>query len=114
GRRAEAARALGTATNNIAELTAVGIALDLLDEAGVPPDAPVAVLCDSQYTLGVLALGWKAKANAALIAELRQRLAARPGVELHWVAGHVGTGGNEAADRLANEGVAGRSFVRWS
>lgn len=113
GRRAEHARALGVGTNNIAELTAVAAALDLLDEAGVEATAPVAVLTDSQYTDGVLCRGWKAKANTELILALRSRLKARPGVVLHWVAGHVGVAGNERADSLANEGVAGRTFTRW-
>ncbi|MCB9681288.1 MAG: reverse transcriptase-like protein [Alphaproteobacteria bacterium] len=114
GRRADAARALGTATNNVAELTAVGIALDLLDEAGVAPDAPVALLTDSSYGHGVLCKGWKAKANTELITGLRARLKRRPGLTVYWVAGHAGIDGNEAADALANDGVTGASFVRWT
>ncbi len=107
GRRLEASRALGRATNNVAELTAVGMALELLDEAGVDAGASVALLTDSSYSHGVLCKGWKAKANAELIAGLRARLRARPGVEVHWVAGHVGVPGNERADELANLGVRG-------
>ncbi|MCB9664996.1 MAG: reverse transcriptase-like protein [Alphaproteobacteria bacterium] len=114
GRVAEASRALGVATNNVAELTAVGIALELLAEAGLPPDAPVALLSDSQYAHGVLQKGWKAKANAELIADLRTRLKARPGVVFHWVAGHAGVAGNERADALATDGVSGRTAVRWT
>jgi ribonuclease HI len=107
GRQAEASRALGHATNNIAELTAIDMALDLLDEAEVAPDAAVALFTDSKYSNGVLCLGWKAKANRELILGLRERLAARPGVEIRWVAGHVGVEGNERADDLANLGVDG-------
>ena len=114
GRRAEAALSLGRGTNNIAELNAVGVALDLLDEAELAADAAVALLTDSKYVIGVLAQGWKAKANAELIGGLRTRLAERPGLKLHWVAGHVGVGGNESADALANAGIEGRSFTRWS
>lgn len=113
GRVAEWARSLGRATNNIAELTAIEMALQLLDEADVPPDAPVAVFSDSSYARGVLTQGWKAKANQELIRGLRAHLAARPGVELHWVAGHVGVAGNERADQLANVGVTGRDEKRW-
>lgn len=113
GRRAEAAVSLGMGTNNVAELTAVKTALELLDQAGVPGDAAVALLTDSQYVHGVLAKGWKAKANRELILPLRDALAARPGVVLHWVAGHVGVSGNERADELAGEGIGGSSFVRW-
>lgn len=109
GRRAEASLALGRGTNNIAELTAIGLALDLLDEAGVPPRTPVAVFTDSSYVDGVLTKRWKAKANTELILDLRARLAKRPGVKLHWVAGHVGVEGNERADVLAGRGVDGIS-----
>lgn len=114
GRRAAASRALGRGTNNIAELTALDMALDLLDEAAWPSDAPAALLTDSRYAKGVLVDGWKAKANQALILPLRERLKARPGAVLHWVAGHAGVAGNERADALANAGIEGRSAVSWS
>lgn len=111
GRRLEGALSLGRATNNVAELEAVGLALDLLDRAGVDAEATVALLTDSDYTHGVLVRGWKAKANRDRILALRERLQARPGITLHWVAGHAGIEGNEAADRLANAGVEGQTFV---
>lgn len=107
GSAIEACRSLGRATNNIAELTAIGLALDILDGEGVAPDAPVVVLTDSGYSQGVLVRGWKAKANRELILDLRERIAARPGFRIAWVAGHVGIAGNERADALANAGVDG-------
>ncbi len=113
GRRGEASASLGRGTNNIGELTAIGLALDLLEEAEVPPETPIALLTDSSYVNGVLTRGWKAKANVGLIKDLRARLAAWPGLEIHWVAGHVGIEGNEAADRLANAGIEGRTEQRW-
>ncbi len=114
GRRAELSLSLGTATNNVGELTAVGLALDALDHAEWPADAPVALFSDSKYANGVLTQGWKAKANRELILGLRERLSARPGLDFHWIAGHVGVDGNERADALANDGVAGRTETRWS
>ena len=114
GRRGEASRALGTATNNVGELTAVGVALDLLEAGEVDHATEVAVLTDSKYTHGVLVQGWKAKANRELILRLRERLAGWPNLRLHWVAGHVGIDGNERADALANLGVAGVSRVSWT
>lgn len=113
GRRATSCLSLGRGTNNIAELTAVELVLDLLDEARVPPLQRVALLTDSSYAVGVLSKGWKAKANTELIGEVRERLSKRPGVVFFWVAGHAGVEGNEAADGLANRGVAGFSEVRW-
>lgn len=109
GRRAESSRALGVATNNVAELTAIGMALDLLEESGVSVLDPAVVYTDSSYARGVLSLGWKAKANQQLIADLKERLRRRPTVRIEWVAGHVGVADNERADALANAGVAGRT-----
>lgn len=97
--------ALGVATNNVGELSAIGLALDLLDEAHFPEDVQAEICTDSKYTFGLLELGWKAKSNADLVARLRKQLATRK-VRLHWVAGHVGIPENERADALANEGVS--------
>ncbi|MBT3223303.1 MAG: reverse transcriptase-like protein [Proteobacteria bacterium] len=113
GRRAESSRSLGHGTNNIAELTAIGMALDILDEAGVPAETPVLLLSDSSYANGVLCRGWKAKANRELILSLRERLGERPGVTIQWVAGHAGIEGNERADALANAGIDGVTDVKW-
>jgi ribonuclease HI len=95
-------------TNNIAELTAV---LRVLAEA---PDAsrPLLVHTDSQYTIGVVQKGWKAKANTELVAELRAALAKRTGVRLHYVPGHAGVLLNERADALAREAVRERTTRR--
>lgn len=105
GTRVERYRALGLATNNIGELTAIEMALDELAAAAVDSAAAVVVFSDSQYARGVLTLGWKAKANVSLIAGIRAKLRERPGVSLQWVAGHVGIAENERADALAGRGV---------
>lgn len=101
GTTTEAKEYLGRGTNNVGELSGIGLALDLLDAAEIAPNAPVVVFTDSQYSFGVLAKNWKAKKNTELILGLRARLKARPGVRLDWVAGHVGIPENERADRLA-------------
>ena len=79
GQRLEAYRALGMGTNNVGELTAIGLAIELLDEAGFDQTAPVEILTDSKYSNGVLTQGWKAKANKELIQSVKNALA---GVQL--------------------------------
>lgn len=103
--RIERARALGHSTNNVGELTGILMALEVLEEQGIAPAVPVVVYTDSQYARGVLSLGWKANANPALIADIRVRLRARPGVTLEWVRGHANNAGNERADVLARRGA---------
>jgi ribonuclease HI len=67
--RREASEYLGTGTNNIAELTAIlrGLQLTARDRA-------VVIYTDSSYSIGILSLGWKAKANQELVAEIRALL----------------------------------------
>ncbi|MCU0693551.1 MAG: ribonuclease HI [Polyangiaceae bacterium] len=94
--RVEISEYLGRATNNIAELTAILRALER-----VPPDADVLVRTDSQYSIGVLQKGWKAKANQELIARIQQVLRERRRARLVYTPGHAGVSLNERADQLA-------------
>ncbi len=114
GRRGTSCASLGRGTNNVAELTAIQLVLDLLTDADVATTTPIALLTDSKYAIGVLAQNWKAKANVDLIAEVKRGLKAWPKLKLHWVAGHAGVEGNEAADGLANRGVAGLTTSKWT
>ena len=107
GRRVELSEYLGLHTNNIAELTAV---LRALGE--IPEGKPAMIYTDSQYSIGVLQKGWKAKANVALVAELRAVLKTRPAVKLAYVPGHSGVLLNERADQLAREAVERRKSRR--
>jgi ribonuclease HI len=105
--RVELSEYLGEGTNNIAELTAVLRAL-----AEAPSGRPMMIYTDSQYTIGVVQKGWKAKANQELVAELRAALASRPSARLAYVPGHAGVLLNERADALAREAVTGRKTRR--
>ena len=99
--RVELSEHLGEATNNIAELTAILRVLQTVDE-----ERSAVIHTDSQYAIGVLQKGWKAKANKPLIEELRAAMQ-RPGsVRLVYVKGHAGIPLNERADELARRAVS--------
>jgi len=101
--RRELSEYLGHGTNNIAELTAVQRALEAL----APRDRTRRILLhtDSSYSIGVLTQNWKAKANQALIADIRELLTEFPNLELVKVRGHAGIPENERADELARQAV---------
>jgi len=107
GRRVERGRDLGLGTNNVGELTALILALNILDEQNVPEDSPAALFTDSTYAIGILTKGWKAKKNKELIVELRALYATRSAVQVHWVPGHAGVDENERADALASAAARG-------
>lgn len=107
GERVEISEYLGSSTNNIAELTAVLRAVEL-----APRAQPIVVHTDSQYAIGVLARGWKAKANTELVAAIRGAIATHGQVELIYVPGHSGYELNERADQLARAAIARRGDER--
>jgi ribonuclease HI len=94
---------IGESTNNVAELTAI---LRAVEWASAEPSA-ILVHTDSQYSIGVLQKGWKAKANQELVAKVRAVLATRD-VRLVYVPGHSGVPLNERADELARESIVAR------
>jgi ribonuclease HI len=104
GKRLEGYEYLGSATNNVAELTAILRAAEL-----VPVGEAAVVHTDSQYSIGVLTKGWKAKANQELIANVKSALATRRGWQIRYVPGHAGVPLNERADELAREAVQRRA-----
>ena len=108
--RHELSEYVGRGTNNIAELTAILRAAEHLNGRS----EPVRIYTDSQYSIGVLTKGWKAKKNTELIVGLRAKLQAWPTARLKWVKGHAGHVGNTRADELAVAGSLGEDWVRWS
>lgn len=118
-------------TNNITELTAIEMGLGLLAKATdsplttsgnytVPPPRVSRhewhILTDSEYSIGVLSLGWKRNKNVDLIERictLQESLQATCGVtvEYHWVPGHAGVVYNERVDKLA-KAAAFRAYQR--
>ncbi|MCX4244808.1 ribonuclease HI [Paraliomyxa miuraensis] len=92
---------LGSATNNIAELSAILKGLRMLRDEDA--QRSIHLYTDSGWSLGVLVGGWKAKANLELIEEIRVEMAKYPRLELLKIRGHSGQEGNEEADRLATQ-----------
>ncbi|MBI3070521.1 MAG: ribonuclease HI [Deltaproteobacteria bacterium] len=92
---------LGEATSNIAELMAVRLALESVKNRKIP----VRIHLDSTYTLGILSLGWKAKANQQLVAEVRALVKTFTSISFIKVPGHAGVPLNERADELARAAI---------
>jgi ribonuclease HI len=107
--RRELSQFLGTGTNNIAELSAIMEAALLIEQ----PERPVRIHTDSKYAIGVLSMGWKAKANQELIARVKQALKRLKDVELIHVPGHAGVLLNERADVLAVQAVKDQGSTGW-
>ena len=82
-------------TNNRMELIAIIEGLRALKEP-----CRVTVSTDSQYVIGVMAKGWKRKANLDLLSDL-DALCAVHDVTFEYVRGHAGHPMNERADRIA-------------
>jgi ribonuclease HI len=95
---------LGEATNNVAELMGIVRALEW-----IPSSAPTVVVhTDSQYSIGVLQKGWKAKANQELVRIAKEKVTGRR-AKLVYVPGHRGVVLNERADELARQAVESRA-----
>lgn len=98
---------LGEATNNVAELTGILRALEWTPEEA----RDLLVYTDSQYAIGVLQKGWKAKLNRELVERARLAVQTR-GAKLMYVPGHQGVSLNERADELAREAILKRTTRR--
>ena len=105
-KRQELSEFLGDGTNNIAELTAIERGLQLVpagDRTRI-----VAVYTDSSYAIGLLSMGWKAKANVELVARIRGLCKTFGDLRFVKVAGHSGIVLNERTDELATSAVRRR------
>lgn len=105
--RREIQEYLGTGTNNVAELVAIERALEAIPTS--QRHRPVYLHSDSSYSIGLLAKGWKAKANVELVARIRKLVAEFDHLHFVKVRGHAGVADNERCDELAREAIAQRS-----
>jgi len=97
--RKEVSLYLGDTTNNVAELTAVLEALRRVKRR----ELPVRVHSDSTYVIGVLDGSMRAKANAELVARIREEMRGFKNLRFVKVPAHAGNEQNERADALAGE-----------
>jgi ribonuclease HI len=93
---------LGEGTNNVGELTAISIALDVLESRNLSWKSST-IITDSKYAIGVLTGGWKAKKNVELIKNIKAKLENFPNTELQWIKGHSGDKFNDLVDALAGQ-----------
>ena len=92
---------IGLATNNIAELKAIEAGLQAVKNKALP----VQIFTDSSYAYGVLALGWKAKANRELVEAIKKTINRFKNIRMVKVKGHAGHRDNERADSLATSAI---------
>jgi ribonuclease HI len=97
----EISRFIGQATNNIAELSAIKIALKEVKD----PTLPIYLHTDSAYCYGLLTKGWKARQNKELVEDIKKEMARFPKLSIIKVEGHAGIEKNERADQLAREAI---------
>jgi ribonuclease HI len=92
----EVSQFLGRGTNNIAELYAILVAMEMSGERA----KPAVIHTDSQFSIDMLTKNWKAKKNRELIAACRD---AYRDLDITFVKvkGHAGIPLNERADDLA-------------
>ena len=107
GRRVEKGEPLGQGTNNIAELTAIMRVLEIVEDTS----AKLIIHTDSEYSIGVLTRGWKAKANIELIAQIKLKLRRFSNIEFIKVKGHAGVPENELVDELARNSSETQTVV---
>ena len=96
---------IGPATNNIAELKAIQAGLQALKNTLLP----VQIFTDSSYAYGVLALGWKARANLELVEAIKKTMKKFKDERIFKVKGHAGHKYNERADFLATSAIKRQS-----
>jgi ribonuclease HI len=100
----EISKYIGKATNNIAELMAIKVALKNLKKT----DIPVRLYTDSNYCYGLLMLGWKPKMNRDLVDAIRTLMKKFRDLKIIKIEGHAGVPYNERADQLARAAIQDR------
>jgi len=93
---------IGEGTNNVAELTAIKVALEAIKRK----DIPVVIYTDSRYAVDVLTGEKIAHTNTDLVVDLTYLMCSFDDINIHWIKGHNGNPYQERADQLANAAIA--------
>ena len=105
----EDSAALGHGTNNLGELWAIGMAMQIAARrvsTHLQDYDQFRIFSDSQYSIGILTQGWKSRAHPKLAFKLRHLFNNFPiPIHIEWVPAHVGIDSNERADELADRGA---------
>lgn len=96
---------LGSATNNVGELTAILRALQHIKKR----ELKIVLHSDSSYAIGVSSNTMKAKQNLELVNSIKELIAQCPLLTLHKVKAHVGIALNEHVDALVGLARVGQS-----
>jgi len=94
-------QSIGIATNNVAELFAIKIAISHLKRH----DLPVRIFSDSSYAIGVLTREKTPQANRELVLEIKRLIQKFKDIKFIKVKGHAGIKENEVADFLATSAI---------
>ncbi|MFH2093233.1 MAG: ribonuclease H [Pseudomonadota bacterium] len=100
-KKKQVSRYIGQGTNNIAELTAIKVALEELKRQ----DLPVRIFSDSSYAIGLLTKGWKPQKNQELVYQIKNLMLKFSDLAFIKVKGHSGIKENEVADFLATSAI---------
>lgn len=94
-------QSIGIATNNVAELSAIKIAISHLKR----DDLPIRIFSDSSYAIGVLTREKTPQANRELVLEIKRLIQKFKEIKFIKVKGHAGIKENEVADFLATSAI---------
>ena len=98
---------LGTGTNNIGELYAIGMAITTYVKSS-QEGSILSILTDNKISKLIIEHDAKVTKNIKLVAAVRRvyHLArTKRSIRIHWLPAHVGIIGNENADSLADDGA---------
>ena len=105
---------LGKGTNNLGELAAIGYAIAYILSHNPPRGAPICILTDSFFAYGTLVFYWRSNTYPKLARTIRNMIDSSKDsnpIAIHWIAGHSGIPGNEAADANATAAASASDFA---